>query len=165
MWHRKEKEIKFPSHFLIPILFFDRMVRRIFPTKMMISLTKDIANMNFIKKRAETTVFCLMRISKYGWQADCNKQVTSEISISFVSYTMTFTISASVHCYPWHKSIISIFRKFLQKVIESSFKCKFIFFASCARANETWKQCQWIMKTITCKLKSSGKITSFGGPI
>ena len=33
--------------------------------------------------------------------------------------------------------IISIFRKFLRKVIESSFKCKFIFFASCARANET----------------------------
>ena len=38
-------------------------------------------------------------------------------------------------------------------------------FASCARANDTWKQCQWIMKTITCKLKSGRKITSFGGLI
>ena len=27
-----------------------------------------------LKKRAETMVICLMRISKYGWQADCNKQ-------------------------------------------------------------------------------------------
>ena len=54
--------------------------------------------------------------------------------------------------------IISIFRKFLRKVTESSFKCKFIFFASFARANE-------IMKRITCKLKPGRKITSFGGPI
>ena len=46
--------------------------------------------------------------------------------------------------------IISIFRKFLRKVIESSVKCKLFFFVSCARANETWKQCPWIMKTITC---------------
>ena len=27
------------------------------------------------------------------------------------------------------------------------------FFASCARAYETWKQCQWIMRTLTCKHK------------
>ena len=33
--------------------------------------------------------------------------------------------------------IISIFRTFFRKVIESSFKCKVSFFASCARANET----------------------------
>ena len=61
------------------------------------------------------------------------------------------------HCCRWHKPIISIFRIFLRKVIESSFWCKFISFASCARAYETWKQCQWIMRTLTCKHKIGGK--------
>ena len=55
------------------------------------------------------------------------------------------------------KPIICIFRIFLRKVIESSFWCKFISFASCARAYETWKQCQWIMRTLTCKHKIWGK--------
>ena len=40
-----------------------------------------------------------------------------------------------------------------------------LFFTSCARENDTWKQCQWIMRTITCKLKSGRKFTSFRGPI
>ena len=57
----------------------------------------------------------------------------------------------------WHKPIISIFRIFLRKVIESSFWCKFISFGSCARAYETWKQCQWIMRTLTCKHIIAGK--------
>ena len=61
------------------------------------------------------------------------------------------------HFYRWHKPIISIFRIFLRKVIESSFWCKFISFASCARAYETWKQCQWIMRTLTCKHKIWGE--------
>ena len=118
-----------------------------------------------LKKRAETMVICLMRISKYGWQAIATNN-PSKISISFVSYTMSRDVHCfGSHCYPWHKPIISIFRKFLRKAIESSFKCKFFFLASCARAYETWKQCQWIMKTLTCKLKSGGKITSFLGPI
>ena len=72
------------------------------------------------------------------------------------------------HCNWWHKPIIglchrnmliiiiSIFRIFLWKVIESSFWCKFISFASCARAYETWKQCQWIIRTLTCKHKIWG---------
>ena len=34
---------------------------------------------------------------------------------------------------------------------------KYIFFASWARAFETWKQCQWIMRTLTCKHKICGK--------
>ena len=29
--------------------------------------------------------------------------------------------------------------------------------AGCARAYETWKQCQWIMTTLTCKHKTWGK--------
>ena len=61
------------------------------------------------------------------------------------------------HCYRWHKPVISIFRIFLQKVIESSFWCKFISFASCARAYETWKQCQWIQRTLTYKHKIWGE--------
>ena len=65
------------------------------------------------------------------------------------------------HCYLWHLlsyvPIISIFRIFLPKVIESSFWCKFISFASCARAYETWKQCQWIKRTLTCKHKIWGE--------
>ena len=40
------------------------------------------------------------------------------------------------------KPIINIFRIFLSKVIESSFWCKFFFFfAKCARAYDSWKQC------------------------
>ena len=31
------------------------------------------------------------------------------------------------------------------------------FFESCVRAFETWKQCQWIMRTLTCKHKIWGK--------
>ena len=61
------------------------------------------------------------------------------------------------HCNWWHKPIISIFLIFLQKVIESSFWCKFISFASCARAYETWKQCQWIKRTLTYKHKIWGE--------
>ena len=40
---------------------------------------------------------------------------------------------------------------------EGAFWCKFYFFSSCARAYETWKQCQWIMRTLTCKHKIWGK--------
>ena len=69
------------------------------------------------------------------------------------------------HCYLWHKPIISIFRIFPRKVIKSSFWKKFISFASCARVYETWKQCQWIMRTLTCKQKIWGKIGYFWGPI
>ena len=36
-------------------------------------------------------------------------------------------------------------------------RCKFISFASCARAYETWKQCQWIIRTLTCKHKIWGE--------
>ena len=48
------------------------------------------------------------------------------------------------------------FRIFLRKVIESSFWCKYVSFASCIRAYETWKQCQWIMRTLTHKHKIWG---------
>ena len=37
------------------------------------------------------------------------------------------------------------------------FWCNFYLFAKCARAYETWKQCQWIMWTLTCKHKIWGK--------
>ena len=33
----------------------------------------------------------------------------------------------------------------------------FFFFAKCACTYETWKQCQWIMRTLTCKHKIWGK--------
>ena len=46
---------------------------------------------------------------------------------------------------------------FLRKVIESSFLCKFVSFACCARVYETWKQYQWIMRTLACKHKLWGK--------
>ena len=54
------------------------------------------------------------------------------------------------------KPVISIFRIFLRKVIEISFWYKFISFASCARAYETWKQCQWMIRMLTCKHKILG---------
>ena len=41
------------------------------------------------------------------------------------------------HCYLWHKPIISIFRIFLPKVIESSFLCKFTTF--CLMCTCVWK--------------------------
>ena len=69
---------------------------------------------------------------------------------------MTFTVSALTAICD-DKPIFSIYRIFLRKVIESSFWCKFISFASCARTYETWKQCQWIMRTLTCKHKIWGK--------
>ena len=65
------------------------------------------------------------------------------------------------HCYLWYKPVISIFRIFFPKVIESSFWCKFIFFAKCARAYDSWKQCQWIVRTLTCKHKIWGKNWSY----
>ena len=71
-------------------------------------------------------------------------------------WAVTFTVSALTAICD-DKPIISIFRIFLRKVIESSFLCKFISFASCARAYETWKQCQWIMRTLTCKHKIWGE--------
>ena len=40
---------------------------------------------------------------------------------------------------------------------EGPFWCKFYLFAECARAYETWKQCEWIMWTLTCKHKIWGK--------
>ena len=61
------------------------------------------------------------------------------------------------HCNRWRKPIISIFLIFLQKVIESSFRCKFISFASCAHAYETWKQCQCIKRMLTYKHKIWGE--------
>ena len=61
------------------------------------------------------------------------------------------------HCYLWHKPVISIFGIFSLKVIKSSFLCSFFFFAKCACTYETWKQCQWIMRTLTCKHKIWGK--------
>ena len=69
---------------------------------------------------------------------------------------MTFTVSALTAICD-DKPVISIYRIFLRKAIESSFLCKFISFASCARAYETLKQCQWIMRTLTCKHKIWGK--------
>ena len=87
-------------------------------------------------------------------------------TISIASYTMSRDVHRfDSHCYPWHKPIISIFRIFLPKVIESSFWCKFIyFFAKCARAYDSWKQCQWIIKTLTCKHKIWGKNWSYLRP-
>ena len=73
-----------------------------------------------------------------------------------ILHDVTFTVSALTAICD-NKPIISIFRIFLRKVIGSSFWCKFISFASCARAYETWKQCQWIMRTLTCKLKIWGE--------
>ena len=61
------------------------------------------------------------------------------------------------HCYLWHKPIISIFRIFLPKVIESYFDANLFLFAKCARAYRTWKQCQWIMRTLPCKYKTWGE--------
>ena len=61
------------------------------------------------------------------------------------------------HCYLWHKPIISIFRIFVPKVIESSFDANLFLFVKCARAYETWKQYQWIMRTLTCKYKTWGE--------
>ena len=40
---------------------------------------------------------------------------------------------------------------------EGPFWCKFYLFAKCARVYETWKQCQWIMRTLTCKHKIWGE--------
>ena len=71
-------------------------------------------------------------------------------------WAVTFTVSALTAICD-DKPIIRIFRIFLRKVIESSFLCKFISFSSCARAYETWKQCQWIMRTLTYKHKIWGK--------
>ena len=71
-------------------------------------------------------------------------------------WAVTFTVSALTAICD-NKPIISIYRIFLRKVIESSFWCKFISFASCACAYETWKQCQWIMRTLTCKHKIWGE--------
>ena len=71
-------------------------------------------------------------------------------------WAVTFTVSALTAICD-DKPVISIFRIFLRKVIESSFWCKFISFASCTRAYETWKQCQWIMRTLTCKHKIWGE--------
>ena len=80
--------------------------------------------------------------------------ITRVRQLSIVSYTMSGDVHRfGSHCYRCHKPVISIFRIFLRKVIESSFWCKFISFASCARAYETWKQCQWIIRTLTCKHK------------
>ena len=68
-----------------------------------------------------------------------------------------------LHDEPWRSpfrlSLLSVTTSqiFLRKVIESSFWCKFISFASCARAYETWKQCEWIMRTLTCKHKIWGE--------
>ena len=61
------------------------------------------------------------------------------------------------HCYLWHKPIISIFRTFLPKVIESSFDAKLFLFAKCARAYETWKQWQWIRRKLCRKHKIWGE--------
>ena len=71
-------------------------------------------------------------------------------------WAVTFTVSALTAICD-DKPVISIYRIFLRKAIESSFLCKFISFASCARAYETLKQCQWIMRTLTCKHKIWGK--------
>ena len=84
--------------------------------------------------------------------------ITRVRQLSIVSYTMSGDVHRfGSHCYGWHKPIISIFRIFLRKVIESSFWCKFISFASCARAYETWKQWRWIKRTLTYKHKIWGK--------
>ena len=71
-------------------------------------------------------------------------------------WAVTFTVLALTAICD-DKPIICIFRIFLRKVIESSFWCKFYLFAKCARVYETWKQCQWIMRTLTCKHKIWGK--------
>ena len=71
-------------------------------------------------------------------------------------WAVTFTVSALTAICD-NKPIISIFRIFLRKVIGSCFWCKFISFASCARAYETWKQCQWIMRTLAYKHKIRGE--------
>ena len=38
------------------------------------------------------------------------------------------------------------------------------FFAKCARAYDSWKQCQWIIRTLTCKHKIWGKNWSYLRP-
>ena len=56
--------------------------------------------------------------------------------------------------------IINFFTRLLAysgDLTEGPFWCKFYLFAKCARAYETWKQCQWIMWTLTCKHKIWGK--------
>ena len=54
-----------------------------------------------------------------------------------------------------------------REVIEGSFWLQISFFsASCAREYETWKQCQWIMRTLTWKHKIWGKnFVTFEAPL
>ena len=61
-------------------------------------------------------------------------------------WAVTFTFSALTAICD-DKPIISIFRIFLRKVIESSFFMQIYIF---------WKQCQLIMRTVTCKHKIWG---------
>ena len=70
-------------------------------------------------------------------------------------WAVTFTVSAfTAIC----ETSQLLFRIFLPKVIESSFWCQFFFFVlKCARGYETWKQCQGIMRTLTCKHKTWGE--------
>ena len=46
---------------------------------------------------------------------------------------------------------------FFRKLSRVLFYANLFLFAKCARAYETWKQCQWIMRTLTCKHKTWGE--------
>ena len=46
---------------------------------------------------------------------------------------------------------------FFRKLLRVLFDASLFLFANCARAYETWKQCQWIMRTLTCKYKTWGE--------
>ena len=54
-------------------------------------------------------------------------------------------------------SILSVTRKILQDWSRWSKYIKFYLFPKFARAYETWKQCRWIMWTLTCKQKIWGE--------
>ena len=89
------------------------------------------------------------------------------VIISYSGYNITEPRTKScsdVIMYHWSLySVISISRRFNR----GPFWCKFYLFAKCARVYETWKQCQWIMRTFSCKHKIWGgaEIGYIWGPI
>ena len=77
-------------------------------------------------------------------------------------WAVTFTVSALTNICDTNQ-LLAYSGYFFRKE-SSSFWCKFISFFKCSRAYETWKQCQWIMRTLTCKHKIWGENWSYLRP-
>ena len=96
-----------------------------------------------IAVRAETVNVTVHRVGCNSW-------------LSYKGYKITETLTEScsdVTMYHWSLySVISISRRFNR----GPFWCKFYLFAKCARVYETCKQCQWIIRTLSCKHKIWG---------